>query len=231
MTRALWKGAISFGLVNIPVDLYPAEDRKAFQFAMLDSRDLSPVGYKRFNKKTGKEVSWEAIVKGFEYEKGRFVVLSDEDFRRANVKATQTIDIQAFVPQAEIPAEYFDSPYFVAPSGKGQKAYTLLRETLRAAGRVAVAQVVIRTTQHLAAVVVQGRALMLDHAPLCRRAAASHRSGVAGRGHERRRRHAKGNRSRQASDRRHDKALESRRIQGHLSPRPHGAHQGKDRQG
>ncbi len=161
MTRALWKGAISFGLVNIPVDLYPAEDRKAFDFAMLDSRDLSPVGYKRFNKKTGKEVSWEAIVKGFEYQKGRFVVLSDEDFRRANVKATQTIDIQAFVPQVEIPAEYFDSPYFVAPGGKGQKAYALLRETLRATGRVAVAQVVIRTKQHLAAVVAQGRALML----------------------------------------------------------------------
>ena len=104
MARALWKGAIQFGLVNIPVELYPAEDRKAFKFSMLDKRDLSPVGYKRYSKKTGKEVEWADIVKGYEYEKDQYVVLSDEDFRRANVKATQTIDIQAFVPADEIPA-------------------------------------------------------------------------------------------------------------------------------
>jgi len=161
MARALWKGAISFGLVHVPVELYPAEDRKAFQFSQLDKRDLSPVGYRHFNKKTGKEVAWADIVKGYEYEKGRYVVLSDEDFRRANVKATQTIDIQAFVPADEIPAEYFDAPYYLAPSGKGQKVYALLRETLRSTQRIAIAQVVIRTTQHLAALTVQGRALML----------------------------------------------------------------------
>ena len=97
MARALWKGAITFGLVNIPVELYPAEDRKSFQFSMLDKRDLSPVGYKRFNKTTGKEVEWANVVKGYEYEKDQYVVLSDEDFKRANVKATQTIDIRAFV--------------------------------------------------------------------------------------------------------------------------------------
>ena len=94
MARALWKGAISFGLVNIPVELYRAEDRKSFNFSMLDKRDLSPVGYKRYSKKTGKEVAWDDIVKGYEYEKDQYVVLSDEDFSRANVKATQTIDIQ-----------------------------------------------------------------------------------------------------------------------------------------
>ena len=162
MARAIWKGAISFGLVNIPVELYPAEDRKAFKFSMLDKRDLSPVGYKRYSKKTNKEVEWSNIVKGYEYEKDQYVVLSDEDFRRANVKATQTIDIQAFVAADEIPVEYFESPYFLAPAPRGQKVYALLRETLRSSKRVAVAQVVIRTTQHLAAIVVNGRALMLN---------------------------------------------------------------------
>jgi len=162
MARAIWKGAISFGLVNIPVEVYPAEDRKAFKFSMLDKRDLSPVGYKRYSKKTNKEVEWSNIVKGYEYEKDQYVVLSDEDFRRANVKATQTIDIQAFVAADEIPVEYFESPYYLAPAPRGQKVYALLRETLRSSKRVAVAQVVIRTTQHLAAIVVNGRALMLN---------------------------------------------------------------------
>jgi DNA end-binding protein Ku len=162
MARALWKGAIQFGLVNIPVELYPAEDRKSFKFSMLDKRDLSPVGYKRYSKKSGKEVEWSNIVKGYEYEKDQYVVLSDEDFRRANVKATQTIDIQAFVPADEVPLEYFETPYFLAPGPRGQKVYALLRETLRATKRIAIAQVVIRTTQHLAAVVVHDRALMLE---------------------------------------------------------------------
>jgi DNA end-binding protein Ku len=161
MARALWKGAIQFGLVNIPVELYPAEDRKSFKFSMLDKRDLSPVGYKRYSKKSGKEVEWSNIVKGYEYDKDQYVVLSDEDFRRANVKATQTIDIQAFVPAEEVPLEYFETPYYLAPGARGQKVYALLRETLRATKRIAIAQVVIRTTQHLAAVVVHDRALML----------------------------------------------------------------------
>ena len=97
MARPLWKGAISFGLVNIPVELYTAEDRKSFKFSMLDKRDLSPVGYKRYSKSSGKEVAWENIVKGYEYDKDQYVVLSDEDFKQANVRATQTIDIRAFV--------------------------------------------------------------------------------------------------------------------------------------
>jgi DNA end-binding protein Ku len=162
MARALWKGAITFGLVNIPVELHPAEDRKSFKFSMLDKRDLSPVGYKRYSKKTGKDVEWSDIVKGYEYDKDRYVVLSDEDFRRANVKATQTIDILAFVGENEIPVEFFETPYYLAPGGRGEKVYALLRETLKNTHRVAVAQVVIRTTQHLAAVVVNGRALMLN---------------------------------------------------------------------
>jgi len=161
MARALWKGAITFGLVSIPVELYPAEDRKGFSFSMLDKRDLSPVGYKRFSKTSGKEVEWGDIVKGYEYEKGQYVVLSDEDFKRANVKATQTVDIRAFVGADEVAAEYFETPYYLAPDKRGQKVYALLRETLKATGRIAIAQVVIRTTAHLAAVVPNGRALML----------------------------------------------------------------------
>jgi DNA end-binding protein Ku len=160
--RALWKGAISFGLVNIPVEIHSAEDRKAFQFAMLDKRDFSPVGYKRYSKKSGKEVDWDDVVKGYEYEKGQYVVLSDEDFKRANVKATQTIDIKAFVDANAISPEYYETPYFLSPSGRGSpKVYALLRETLRATGRAAIAQVVIRTTNHLAAITVGDDALVL----------------------------------------------------------------------
>ena len=163
MARALWKGAISFGLVNVPVEIYPAEDRKSFAFSMLDKRDFSPVGYKRFSKTSGKEVAWSDIVKGYEYDKGKYVVLSDEDFKRANVKATQTIDIRAFVPADAISAEFFETPYYLAPSGRGSgKVYALLRETMRASHRVAIAQVVMRTTNHLAAVVAKGPALMLN---------------------------------------------------------------------
>ena len=162
MARAIWKGAISFGLVNIPVELYSAEDKKSFKFSMLDKRDLSPVGYKRYSKKTKKEVEWSNIVKGYEYEKDQYVVLSDEDFKRANVKATQTIDIQCFVSEEEIPVEYFETPYYLAPGARGQKVYALLRETLQSSKRIAIAQVVIRTTQHLAAIVVNGRAMMLN---------------------------------------------------------------------
>lgn len=161
MARSLWKGAINFGLVNIPVELFPAEERKEFEFSMLDKRDLSLVGYKRYSKKSGKEVAWSDVVKGYEYDKDRYVVLTEEDFRRANVKATRTIDIKAFVPAKEIPAQYFETPYYLVPTGRGQKVYALLRETLKSTGRVAVAQVVIRTTQHLAMVAPIGRALML----------------------------------------------------------------------
>ncbi|HWZ73016.1 MAG TPA: Ku protein [Casimicrobiaceae bacterium] len=162
MARALWKGAITFGLVHIPVELHPAEERKEFKFSMLDRRDFSPVGYKRYSKKSGKEVDWNNVVKGYEYEKDQYVVLSDEDFRRANVKASQTIDIEAFVPAGEIPPQYFDTPYYLVPMERGQKVYALLRETLRSTGRVAVAQVVIRTAQHLAVVVPVGKILMLN---------------------------------------------------------------------
>ena len=162
MARAIWKGAITFGLVTIPVELHSAEERREFKLAMIDKRDFSPVGYKRYSKRTGKEVSWDDVVKGYEYEKGEYVVLSDEDFRRADVKASQAIEIQAFVPAREVPIEYFETPYYLVPTKPGQKVYALLRETLRETGMIAIGEVVIRTVKHLAAVIPEGRALMLD---------------------------------------------------------------------
>ena len=151
MARAIWKGFIAFGLVSIPVEVFPAEDRKEFKFSMLDKRDFSPVGYKRYSKKSGKEIEWKDIVKGYEYKKGEYVVLSDEDFRKANVKASRAIEIQAFVPAADIPGQYFDSPYYLAPGDRGEKVYALLRETLRSTNRAGIAQFVLRSTQHLLA--------------------------------------------------------------------------------
>jgi DNA end-binding protein Ku len=162
MPRALWKGAISFGLVNIPVRLYSAEDRKEMSFSMLDRRDMSPVGYHRVNKETGKEVPWKEIAKGYEYKKGKYVVLTDEDFRRANVKATQTVDIVAFVDAHDIPAVYYDTPYYLAPEKRGEKAYALLREALRKAGKAGLATVVVRKRQHLAVVMPLEDILVLD---------------------------------------------------------------------
>lgn len=131
MSHSLWNGAISFGLVNIPVILYSAENRNSFNLTMLDRRNMKPVGMKRYNKKTNKEVEWNDIVKGYEYEKGRYVILTEEDFTRANVKATQTIDIVAFVDVEEVAPTYFETPYYLAPDKRGEKGYALLRETLK----------------------------------------------------------------------------------------------------
>ena len=161
MARALWKGFISFGLVNIPVELYPAESKKGLSFSMLDKRDMSPVGYKRYSKRSGEEVTMDDIVKGYEYEKDQYVVLSSDDFKLANVKASQTVDIRAFVPASDVPLQFFETPYYLAPGKRGEKVYALLRETLKATGRIAIAQVVIRTSQHLAAVVVDGNKLLM----------------------------------------------------------------------
>lgn len=162
MPRELWKGTINFGLVNIPVSLYPAEQSEELSFTMLDKRDLSPVGYKRFNKNTGDEVPYEQIVKGYEWEDGQYVLLEKEDFKRANVEATQSVDIVGFVDAAEIPPHYFESPYYLAPGKHGEKGYALLRETLEKTGRIGIANVVIRTRQHLAALYPQGKLLVLN---------------------------------------------------------------------
>jgi DNA end-binding protein Ku len=163
MARSLWKGAISFGLVNVPVELHSAKKRAAeLDMTMLDKRDLAPVGYKRVNKSTGKEVAWGDVVKGYEYKDDKYVVLSDEDFRRANPEASRTVDILAFVELADIQPQYFDTPYYLKPEKRGEKAYALLRETLQKAGKAGVASVVIRTKQYLAALVAQDDLLVLN---------------------------------------------------------------------
>lgn len=162
MPRELWKGAIRFGLVHVPISLYPAEQREELGFTMLDRRDLQPVGYKRYNKSTGDEVPYERIVKGYEYEDGRYVTLEKEDFKRANVEATQTVDIVGFVDASDIPAIYYEAPYYTAPGKHGDKGYVLLRETLERQKKVAVATVVIRTRQHIAALYPRGRLLILN---------------------------------------------------------------------
>jgi DNA end-binding protein Ku len=163
MARGLWKGAISFGLVNVPVELHSAKKRAAeLDMTMLDKRDLAPVGYKRVNKATGKEVAWGDVVKGYEYKDDKYVVLSDEDFRRANPEAAKTVDILAFVELSEIQPQYFDTPYYLKPEKRGEKAYALLRDTLDKAGKAGIASVVIRTKQYLAALVAQDELLVLN---------------------------------------------------------------------
>ena len=163
MARGLWKGAISFGLVNVPVELHSAKKRAAeLDMTMLDKRDLAPVGYKRVNKATGKEVAWGNVVKGYEYKDDKYVVLSDEDFRRANPEASRTVDILAFVDLADIEPQYFETPYYLVPEKRGEKAYALLRETLEKAGKAGIASVVIRTKQYLAALVAQDELMVLN---------------------------------------------------------------------
>jgi DNA end-binding protein Ku len=162
MARALWKGAISFGLVHIPVELYSAIQQHDLDLTMLDRRDFAPIGFKRYNKNTGKEVSWDNIVKGLEYEDNEYVVLTEEDLRQANVEATQTIDIQAFVDATQVPLTFYEQPYYLAPSRGGAKVYALLRETLRKSGKIAIATVVIRTRQHLCALLCSEDQIVLD---------------------------------------------------------------------
>ena len=162
MPRQLWKGAIRFGLVHVPVSLYPAEDRQDLSFTMLDKRDMAPVGYKRYNKNTGDEVAFEDIVKGYEVEKGEYVVLEKDDFKKANVEATQTVDIVGFVGNHEVPPFYLESPYYLAPDRHGDKGYALLREVLEKQGKWAVATVVIRTRQHIAVVYPRDNVLVLN---------------------------------------------------------------------
>ncbi len=160
--RAIWKGSISFGLVNIPIALYPATRREDLKFRLLREGDLSPVNYKRVAEKDGKEVPWEKIVKGFEYEKGKFVVLNEKDFQRVDLEATQTVDIQDFVDVEDIDPMYFYKPYYLEPQKGGDKAYVLLRETLEKTGKVGIAKVIIKTRQYLAGVKPHKHALVLE---------------------------------------------------------------------
>jgi DNA end-binding protein Ku len=160
--RAIWKGSISFGLVNIPIALYPATRKEELKFRLLRATDHSPVNYKRVAAKDGKEVPWDQIVKGYEYEKGKFVVLDEKDFQRVDLEATQTVDIQDFVDLEEIDPMYFYKPYYLEPQKGGDKAYVLLREALAATKKVGIAKVVIKTRQYLAGVKALKNVLVLE---------------------------------------------------------------------
>jgi DNA end-binding protein Ku len=162
MARAIWKGSITFGLVNIPIALYPATRREDLKFRLLRKSDLSLVNYKRVAEKDGKEVPWDQIVKGYEYEKGKYVVLKEEDFQRVDLEATQTVDIQDFVDQEQIDPMFFYKPYYLEPQKGGDKAYALLRDALKDTNKVGIAKVVIKTRQYLAGVKPEDGALVLE---------------------------------------------------------------------
>lgn len=161
-SRAIWRGSLSFGLVNIPVALHGAENSNDLSFKLLDRRNFAPVHYRRVNEETGKEVPWEDIVKGYEYEKGEYVPMTDADFERANSEATQTIEITDFVDQSDIDPIYYDKPYYLAPAKNAGKSYALLREVMRRTKKVGIAKVVIRSRQHLAAVFPHKSVLVLE---------------------------------------------------------------------
>ena len=162
MPRVIWKGAISFGLVHVPVALYPASQEVGVDFDWLDKRSMDPVGYKRVNKRTGKEIAKEDIVKGVKLDDGDYVVLSDEEIKAAFPKSTQTIEIEAFVKASEIAFILLETPYYLEPVGKGERVYALLRESMQDAGVIGIARVVMRTKEHLAALIPSGAALMLN---------------------------------------------------------------------
>lgn len=162
MPRSIWKGAVSFGLVHIPVSVVSATRQSGIDFDWLDERSLDPVGYKRINKTTGKEVPSEHIVKGIEHGKGKYVVLSEDEIHNALPEATRTIDILTFVEAREISILHFEKPYYLAPDKNGEKVYALLRDTLSAAGKVGVANLVMHSKQHLAVIMPLGDALVLN---------------------------------------------------------------------
>ncbi len=162
MPRSIWKGAVSFGLVHIPVSVVSATRQSGIDFDWLDERSLDPVGYKRINKTTGKEVPSEHIVKGVEHGKGKYVVLSEDEIHNALPEATRTIDILTFVEAREISILHFEKPYYLAPDKNGEKVYALLRDTLSAAGKVGVANLVMHSKQHLAVIMPLGNALVLN---------------------------------------------------------------------
>src|SRR6187455_3736681 len=154
MPRALWKGAISFGLVNIPIELHTAVRDNRPRFRMLHAEDKSPIKFQRVCAREGKPVAWEDLVKGYEYQKGRFVVLTKEDFQQAALEKSRTVDIRNFVKGEEIDDRFFETPYYLTPAKGGERAYALLREAIRESERIGVAKFILRDMQHLAAVEV-----------------------------------------------------------------------------
>ena len=162
MPHAIWKGAISFGLVHVPVALYPGSSEIGIDFDWLDKRSMDPVGYKRVNKKTGKEITKENIVKGVKVDNGKYVVLSEDEIKAAYPKTTQTIEIESFVDASDIPFMQLEKPYYLEPIAKGEKVYALLRESMAEAGVIGIARVVLHTKEYLAALIPTGPGLVMN---------------------------------------------------------------------
>ncbi len=162
MSRPIWKGHISFGLVNVPVVLHAAERRTEVRFHLIDSRNTARVRYERVNEETGEEVPWDKIVKGYEYDGGNYVLLSEEEIENASPELTKTIEIEQFVDLTDIDVRYFDRPYLLVPGNKAEKGYVLLREAIAESGQAGIAKVVIRGRQYLSAIIAQGNALVLE---------------------------------------------------------------------
>ena len=161
MARALWKGSLAFGLVNIPVELHTAVRDSRPRFRMLHAKDKSPVKFERVCAREGKPVAWEDLVKGYEYQKGRFVVLTKDDFKAAALEKSRTVDIRNFVKGEDIDDRFFENSYYLTPQKGGERAYALLREAIRETNLVGVATIVLRDAQHLAALEVKGQAMVL----------------------------------------------------------------------
>jgi DNA end-binding protein Ku len=162
MARPIWKGHVTFGLVNVPVVLYSGEQRSDISFRLIDNRNTARIRYERVNEETGEEVPWDNIVKGFEYDDGNYVLLSDEELETASVEMTRTIEIEQFVDVSQIDVRYFDKPYVLAPDKNGEKGYVLLREAIAESGKAGIASVVIRARQYVAAVIANGNALIME---------------------------------------------------------------------
>lgn len=160
--KVLWSGSIQFGLVNIPVNVYPASQERRLDFDYLHQKDLSPIGYMKICKKTGKEVPREEIVRGYEFRPGDYVLITDEDIKNANVKKTQAIEIIAFIAEKDIPVQYFEKPFYIEPAKGSEKIYTLLREALKKSGKIGLARFVLKTQEHLGVVIVEKDALLLN---------------------------------------------------------------------
>ena len=221
--RAIWKGSISFGLVNIPIALYPATRKEELKFRLLRAKDLSPVNYKRVAEKDGKEVPWGEIVKGYEYEKGKFVVLNEKDFQRVDLEATQTVDIQDFVDLDEIDPMYFYKPYYLEPQKGGDKAYVLLREALADGKKVGIAKVVIKTRQYLAGVKALKHALVLELMHFADELLDAEKLNVPKKLEVGKREKRNGRGPRQE----HELEMGPREIQGRLPGRAHGSDRGE----
>ncbi len=224
MARALWRGAISFGLIYLPVEVHTASRENTLPLHMLDSRDFSPIGYRHINKRTGEEVDWKHIVKGYEHRKGDYVVLTDADFKHANVKASETIQVETFCDAAAIPYIYYEKPYYLAPAKGGAKVYALLRQALKATGKVAVATFVMHQREHLCVVSPTESSLTLLTLRFPDEILPVETASRRGKGNFDRTLHG------EAVDPADVGRFRAQSLQGHLSLRPRASSSGKDSQ-